>query len=120
MSVKLHKLKSWPDQFQAVWDGIKVHEYRKDDRDFHIGDILILKEYNPNKKRGKYSGRHIIARVMYVSRRSFGIPNEYCVMSIYVTQKLDNNKWHVVESQYEAVDADSLEEIKADTGEAPA
>ncbi len=42
-----HPLKTWPGPFQAVWDGVKLFEYRVNDRDFKVGDMLALMEYDP-------------------------------------------------------------------------
>lgn len=72
----LHELKTWPGYFQAVWDGIKNFECRKDDRGFQVGDYLDLKEYDP--ATDKYSGRHILVQVSYL----FKVPDSpYVVMA---------------------------------------
>lgn len=42
-----HELKIWPAFFAAVAEGTKTFEFRKDDRKFGVGDILILREWNP-------------------------------------------------------------------------
>ena len=79
-----HRLKTWPQQFQAIKDGRKTFEYRKDDRSppFEIGDTLGLLEWDPVTK--DYTGQHIEVDVTYVARarEDFGIPEGYCVMSI--------------------------------------
>lgn len=41
----LHHLKTLPEYFQAVIDGRKPFEVRKDDRGFKPGDKVILEEY---------------------------------------------------------------------------
>jgi hypothetical protein len=48
--MKTHKLKCWPDLFQAIIDERKNFEVRKNDRDFHEGDKVILLEFIPCKK----------------------------------------------------------------------
>jgi hypothetical protein len=77
-----HRLKTVPDAFQALWDGIKNFEYRKDDRDppFAVGDWLHCHEFDPSTET--YSGRLVVARVSYVARNRFGIPDGYCVMAL--------------------------------------
>lgn len=44
-----HELKIWPQYYQAVADGSKTFEVRKNDRGFQKGDIVILNEFNPNE-----------------------------------------------------------------------
>lgn len=61
-----HRLKTWPDSFQSVWDEVKAYELRKNDRDFQVGDILFLQEYDPQQMR--YEGRWIRAEVTYMTR----------------------------------------------------
>jgi hypothetical protein len=75
----LHELKTHPDPFEALVLLIKTFEYRKADRDFKVGDILILREYSPFTA---YSGRYLLRKVTYIIRNEFGIPPEYCIMSI--------------------------------------
>lgn len=75
-----HKLKIWPEYFQAVIDGEKKFEIRKNDRCFSVGDELLLQEYNPKKKT--YTGRQALAIVLYIT--DFGQPDNQVVMSIEV------------------------------------
>ncbi len=59
----IHDLKSWPEFFAPVLDGKKTFELRKNDRHFKVGDILRLREWEPNT--ATYSGREIRKRVTY-------------------------------------------------------
>lgn len=45
---RCHRLKTWPQYFDAVADGRKTFEIReRRDRDFQVGDVLQLDEYVP-------------------------------------------------------------------------
>ena len=75
-----HHLKCWPEPFQAMWDGRKTFEFRKDDRGYQVGDVLHLREYEPDD--ALYTDRQMWWRVTYVLREGFGVPEGYCVMGI--------------------------------------
>lgn len=78
--MKTHKLKSWPDSFQAVWLGQKTAEFRKDDRGFEVGDCVLLQEYDSIEDR--YSGREMTIHITHVlSGGHFGIPEGYVILS---------------------------------------
>lgn len=65
-----HELKIWPDFFQAVLNGKMKFQLRRNDRDYQVGDQLLLKEWNPEPtqscvKQG-YTGREVLVRVDYI------------------------------------------------------
>lgn len=60
---KEHKLKTWPGFFAEVASGAKTFEIRKCDRDFRVGDILILQEYIPQTK--SYTGYELRVVIDY-------------------------------------------------------
>jgi ASC-1-like (ASCH) protein len=63
--VKLHNLKIYPFWFEAVLNGTKKYEIRKQDRqEFEEGDIVILNEWD--QKAEIFTGRKIIKVVGYV------------------------------------------------------
>jgi len=79
--MKTHSLKTWPEYFNEVFLDHKHFEVRKNDRDFKIGDIVILKEWNNEEQA--YTGREIARIVQYVLHGGqFGIEDGFCVMSI--------------------------------------
>lgn len=59
-----HELKTWPAYFQLMLDEKKNFEIRENDRDFKVGDYLILKEFNSNKN--EYTGREFKVLVKYI------------------------------------------------------
>lgn len=50
-----HELKTWPKYFAAVRSGQKRFEIRRNDRDFKVGDILVLREFDPESET--YTGQ---------------------------------------------------------------
>lgn len=76
---KIHELKIWPAYFQLHLSGVKTFEIRKNDRQFNVGDTLLLREYF--LPEDKYTGREIKCLVTYVLTGS-GLENEYCCMGI--------------------------------------
>lgn len=60
---KTHKLKIAPVHFVGVMKGTKTAEFRVNDRNFQLGDILELKEFD----RGEYTGWEVHARVTDVT-----------------------------------------------------
>lgn len=80
-AVQTHELKTWPAVFWNTVQRIKTFEYRKNDRDFRLGDRLLLREYDPD--RDVYSGQAILVYVSYILYGpDYGIPEGYCVMSV--------------------------------------
>jgi hypothetical protein len=69
---RVHDLKVWPEFFEALADGRKTYEVRKDDRDFQVGDGLLLREWEPLNngfhKMGSYTGRAVVAEVVHLMR----------------------------------------------------
>ena len=81
ISQQVHHLKTWPAFYPSVLDRSKPFEVRKDDRNFMVGDLLILEEYDPNKCR--YTGRHCKRTVTFVLRGGgFGVEPTHCVMGL--------------------------------------
>ena len=58
----IHELKILPEYFEAVRDGRKPFEIRKNDRGFTVGDVVFLNEY----KDGSYTKRCIVAEITYL------------------------------------------------------
>lgn len=78
----VHDLKISERWFDAVANGIKRCEIRRADRDFKVGDTLLLKEI-----RYDYTVRTIEAKILHiVTYEEFpeGIREGYCLLSIEV------------------------------------
>lgn len=78
----VHKLKCWAEHFNAILDGTKTFEYRVFDRDYAVGDKLLLQEYD--MKTG-YTGRECLVLVtsMLINFPE-GVPigENNCIMSV--------------------------------------
>lgn len=86
---RVHDLKTWPEFFEEVISGRKVHEIRENDRDFRVGDALLLREYKPPPAgpfggvAGDFTGRYTVRLVTYVTPGGkWRLPDNICVMSI--------------------------------------
>ena len=83
-----HELMCHPEVFGAITRGEKVNELRMNDRDFRVGDVLLLYEYDPNLFEGFVTGAYIRAGVSYVGDASkFGAPEGFVTMSIVPFEK---------------------------------
>jgi hypothetical protein len=49
-----HHLKSWPQYFRPIKEGKRTHELRRNDRNFEVGDFILLEEFDPVTQ--KYTG----------------------------------------------------------------
>jgi hypothetical protein len=75
-----HTLKAHPLFFEAVWDGRKRFEVRRNDRDYQEGDILHIQEWDPVTKL--YSGRVVSALASYILSDFVGLSDQYCIISL--------------------------------------
>lgn len=64
MYYKTHELKTWPVFYKAIIDGSKTFEVRKNDRNFKVNDVLLLREYDPDAEQ--YTGSSTKRKVTYV------------------------------------------------------
>ncbi|EAC6173242.1 DUF3850 domain-containing protein [Listeria monocytogenes] len=61
----VHNLKINSEFFLPVKEDLKSFEIRKNDRDFHVGDFVILNEFSPEKNI--YSGEKITVKINYIT-----------------------------------------------------
>jgi hypothetical protein len=74
-----HELKIWPACFAAVESGAKPFDLRENDRNFRVGDVLLLREYEPETEQ--YSGRTLLRAISHVLLGgSFGLEAGWCVV----------------------------------------
>ncbi len=77
-AVKVHDLKTLPQYFQAIVDGTKTFEVRRNDRGFEVGDYLFLREWS---QETGYTGRIARVTVSYLYAGEWCAPG-FCVMAI--------------------------------------
>ncbi len=58
--------KIWPQSFEKILSGEKTFELRLADWKCNVGDVLILKEWNPTTN--SYTGRSVEKTVTYVMK----------------------------------------------------
>jgi len=58
-----HKLKTWNPYFSDIVEGKKTFEIRKNDRNYKVGDQLLLQEYD--RTSSEYMQRTCLCEVVY-------------------------------------------------------
>ena len=91
----LHELKIQPEYYDAVANGIKTFEIRKNDRNYNVGDTLLLKEFDKNDiynrkwaNHSEYTGRELCVVITYIfNLKDFlSIDEDYVVLGIKVRE----------------------------------
>lgn len=102
--MKTHILKTWPEFFQPMMDGIKPFDVRLNDREYKVGDRTRQREFVPCGKckgtgnrhlifytracdcgpdRGVYSGRYFEQEITFVlAGGQFGVEKGFCVLGL--------------------------------------
>lgn len=106
--IKRHLLKTWPPYFKAVLEGEKTFEIRKNDRDYGVGDELLLREWDPDTET--YSGREVLVEVTYMSKAYQ--QRGFVVMAFKKTSPGAKARV-IVESPYGSEDPETVERNKA-------
>ncbi|CAM5579077.1 Domain of Uncharacterised Function with PDB structure [Niallia circulans] len=76
--MKRHELKIEPQYYSAVLAGVKTFEIRRNDRDFKIGDEILLTEFVPEENR--YTNRELLKQITYIT--DYAQKDGYVVMGI--------------------------------------
>ena len=75
-----HELKIMPEYFQAVWNGSKTFEVRRNDRDYQVGDMLVLLEWDTEKN--EWTGSGVCKRVTYILDAPEFVKEGYVIMGL--------------------------------------
>lgn len=74
-----HSLKILPEHFNEVVSGNKKSEIRYNDRNYRVGDILSLREWDGDC--GDYSGKQVEVRVTHILDDERYLQNGYVMLS---------------------------------------
>jgi len=107
-----HELKTDPRTFAAVWEGTKLYEIRKDDRDrnpagrkpndlkgFQVSDELLLREtrFSGEQMKGgrllEYTDREVLCVVTH-KLTSYGLQEGWCILGIKRLELIDRKGPH--------------------------
>lgn len=90
--MKTHELKAINPYFSDVWHGIKNFEVRKNDREFKVGDFLLLREYDPqNISEFQYLFREILCKITYLFENHDFLKEGYVILGIEVIEAMRLN-----------------------------
>ncbi len=117
----VHHVKCWPKHFQAVWDGAKTAELRRDDRGYAVDDILVQHEWDreaydeawreeerllvgdpisrpdvwnaadDRARMAAYTGRQVIHRISHILRGGPWLVEGYAMLSVAAPVRLLNH-----------------------------
>ncbi len=83
--MKTHRLKTRPEYYDDVLSGAKTFELRRDDRDFKVGDTVILEQFFPeNHRYAGYTGAEILKKIVYILRNvpEFGLMPGFAILGL--------------------------------------
>jgi 1-acyl-sn-glycerol-3-phosphate acyltransferase len=75
-----HELKVWPKFFKPLWKGTKNFEVRRNDRNYQVGDMLVLLEWDVVKD--EWTGSGICKRVTYILDEPAFVKEGYVIMGL--------------------------------------
>lgn len=85
--MKTHKLKCWPEYFEPVLKGLKTAELRINDRDFQVGDQILLQEYD--FKNISYTKREILIEITHITNGINHLQENHVMLSFKIIQMKD-------------------------------
>lgn len=75
-----HDLKILPEYFEAVLSGVKTFEIRFNDRNYAVGDILVLREFDSYS--GQYTGRKVRKTISFLLDDFRFLKNGYVCLAL--------------------------------------
>lgn len=100
-----HELKTDPAVFDAVYRGAKTHEIRKHDREFRVGDTLLLRETEHMGSQMRagfplvYTGREVRRAISHILT-GYGLQDGWCILSFAPEARADAGlpAWQPIET----------------------
>lgn len=81
-----HELKIHPQFLSRIASGQKTFEIRKNDRDYQVGDTLILMEYDPERGFPDHGSYDVLAaKITYMT--TYEQKDDFCVLGIEIESK---------------------------------
>ena len=74
----IHEIKTAPSYFQAAMAGMKLFELRRNDRNYHVGDILKQREFKDNA----YTGYELTQEVTFILQDYTGLEEGFCILGV--------------------------------------
>ncbi len=78
----IHTIKIYPQWFDRVANGTKRVEIRRADRDYQIGDQLVMREIESTMLCDRYTEREVTVDVTHVLYSVPGLSADYVALSI--------------------------------------
>lgn len=75
---KVHDIKIGKEFFEDVKNNVKTFELRKNDRNYKVGEILELHEY----EAGEETGRTCRKLITYMLKEFTGLQDNYCILGL--------------------------------------
>lgn len=75
----IHELKIWPEHYEPVKRKMKKAELRKNDRNYQVGDTLVLRCWDRVKE--EYNGKSVVREVTHVADVDGWLPG-YVLLSM--------------------------------------
>ena len=76
----VHELKILPQYFDPVARRTKTFELRKDDRNYQLGDELLLREWDGDHYTGRRLHRYVV--YIYHGHGDYGLAEGYCILGL--------------------------------------
>ena len=80
-----YELKVWPERFEKILANIHMTELRIKDREYNVGDEILLREWTHEKR---YTGRVALVQITAINEPPWPPPNEVLEKIIKDTHKL--------------------------------